>query len=224
MYRDPIWRIAGAESGVHEIPRVKGAVAMEFRTLGPLEARDGDRALPLGGRKAARGPGALLLLAPAGELVSSERLIDDLWGGRPPASAASTLHVYASRLRKLLPPDMLVSEGRGYRLAIGEAETPARRFERLADRAMAGANGGGRRASCGAAEGGAGIVARPPLADFAYEPFAQGEIARLEELRLAALEERIEADLARGRHAELAAELDGANRLHIRCASACADS
>jgi Transcriptional regulatory protein, C terminal len=136
---------------------------MEIRALGPLDARDGDRAVPLGGPRQ-RAVLALLLLR-AGELVSSERLIDHLWGGQPPASAASTLHVYVSRLRKLLPMGTLVSEGRGYRLAVRELDIDARRFERLVDEGRRARTAGdaSKRRRCCARRWGCGAGRRSPI-------------------------------------------------------------
>ena len=103
---------------------------MEFRILGPLEVRVGERVLPLSGARQ-RTVLALLLLR-AGEVVSSDRLIDELWGERPPPSALDTLQMYVSRLRKVLPEGTVVTEGRGYRLAVAGEQIDAGRFERLA--------------------------------------------------------------------------------------------
>jgi DNA-binding SARP family transcriptional activator/streptogramin lyase len=183
---------------------------MEYKILGTLEVADQDREVLLGGGRQ-RSVLALLLLH-ANEVVSSERLIDELWGDAPPPTAAKTVQVYVSQLRKSLrngaPDGPLLTRGRGYVLQIGPGELDRERFERsLAD---------GRRAleddaPARAAEmlrDGLALWRGPPLADFAYEPFAQAEIARLEELRLSALEQRIEADLALGRHAEVVGELE----------------
>jgi DNA-binding SARP family transcriptional activator/class 3 adenylate cyclase len=185
---------------------------MEFRILGPLEVRDGEGALSLGGPKQ-RTVLAVLLLG-AGEVLSTDRLIDEVWEEEAPATAHKALQLYVSRLRKLLGSDRLLTEGRGYRLAVGREEIDARRFERLVG------EGRSERAQ-GDAERAAALLHQalelwrgPALADFAYESFAQGEIARLEELRVAAVEERIDADLARGRHSELVGELEGLIAAH----------
>lgn len=178
----------------------------EFRILGPFEARESGQRLAIGaGKQRAL---LVLLLLDAGEVVSAERLIDALWGESPPASALNSVHIYVSQLRKALGEGCLITRGRGYLLAVEPEQLDLGRFERLL---------GEGRELLGKAEPGPasetlraalGLWRGPPLADFASEPFAQGEIARLEELRVAALEERIEADLALGRHAELVAELD----------------
>src|SRR6185436_6800850 len=108
---------------------------MDFRILGPLEALDGTRPVALGGRRR-RAVLAALLLHP-NETLSSERLIDELWGGSPPANALKTLQVHVSRLRKSLPEDVLVTRGHGYELRVEPEELDARRFERLLDEGRA---------------------------------------------------------------------------------------
>ncbi len=180
---------------------------MRFGILGPFEvADDQGRELALGGRKQ-RAVLAVLLLH-AGEVVSSQRLIDELWGERAPATADKTVQVYVSNLRKALGGGLLVTRGGGYVLQAEAADVDVECFRALvAD---------GRRAlSASDAQGAAealrealGLWRGPPLADFAYEPFAQREIARLEEARVAALEDRIDADLALGEHAGLVGELE----------------
>jgi DNA-binding SARP family transcriptional activator/DNA-binding beta-propeller fold protein YncE len=183
---------------------------MEYRILGPLEVAEDDREIALGrGRQRSL---LVLLLLHANEVVSSERLIDELWGDAPPPTAAKTVQVYVSQLRKSLrngdAEGPLLTRGSGYVLRIAPGELDLHRFERaLAD---------GRRAldadtpdeAAEALREGLALWRGPPLADFAYEPFAQAEIARLEELRLAAIEQRVEADLELGRHAELVGELE----------------
>jgi DNA-binding SARP family transcriptional activator len=179
---------------------------MEFRILGPLEAWDGARALPLGGTKQ-RGVLVLLLLN-ANRVVSAERLIDQLWGERPPETAASGLQVYVSRLRKLLPPGTLVTQPPGYVLRVASDALDADRFEGLLAAARAARSRRELRRAAALLEEALSLWRGSALAEFAYEPFAQAEIARLEELRLVALEERIEARLALGRHADLVGELE----------------
>jgi DNA-binding SARP family transcriptional activator len=176
---------------------------MEFRLLGPLEVCAHQRSLALGGAKQ-RSLLAVLLLH-ANQVVSAERLIDELWGDEPPATASKSIQVYVSRLRKELGDGRLVTRPPGYMLQVDRSELDLAEFERLVDEA-------GEADPAGAARSLRQALALwrgPALADLAYEAFAQAEIMRLEELRLAALERRIEADLATGRHAELVGELEG---------------
>src|SRR5215213_1861180 len=105
------------------------AARMDFRILGPLEALDGARQIALGGPKR-RAVLAALLLHP-NETLSSERLIDELWGESAPPTAAKTLQAHVSRLRKALPADVLVTRGHGYQLQIEPDRLDAHRFERL---------------------------------------------------------------------------------------------
>ena len=188
---------------------------MEFRILGPLEVSDGDRLLRLSGVKQ-KALLALLLLH-ANEVVSVDRLIDELWGEEPPEKAANALQARVSQLRKALGrsgSEALVTRAPGYLLEVGPGDLDVERFVRLAGdgrRALAQGDAAGAAATLGAA---LALWRGPALADFAYEPFAQGEIARLEEARLAALEERLEADLALGRHGELGGELESLITAH----------
>ncbi len=175
---------------------------LDFLLLGPLEVRDGPRSLPLGGRKQ-RSLLALLLLH-ANEVVSSDALIDGLWGERAPKTARTALQVYVSQLRKLLSAERLETRKPGYVLHVHSEELDLGRFEALCAKARE----DGPVASATALGEALSLWRGPALSDFAYESFAQGEIARLEELRLSALEERIEAELDLGRHAEVVGELD----------------
>ena len=175
---------------------------MEFGLLGTLEVRAGDGPLPLGGPKQ-RALLALLLLH-ANRVVARERLIDELWGEDPPETAVKAVQVYVSRLRKLLPEGMLVTRPPGYLLEVEPEALDLQRFERLVAEAR---KADPARASTLLREA-LGLWRGPPLAEFGEEPFARVEAGRLQDLRLAALEERIEADLALGRHAELVGELE----------------
>jgi len=191
------------------------AAGMEFRVLGPLEARDGERTMSLGGARQ-RALLAILLLH-AGEVVSVDRLIDELWGEEPPATAAHTIQVFVSRLRKALEPggfDRLLTRAPGYLLELEPDELDLSRFERLVERARGEAASGSSSAAAATLRDALALSRGPALADFAFEPFAQAPAARLEELRLATLEERIDADLACGRHAELVGELEALVREH----------
>ena len=175
---------------------------MKYRLLGPLEVQEGDGTLPLGGAKQ-RAVLALLLLS-ANRVVARERLIDELWGDQPPETAVTTLQVYVSRLRKLLPERVLLSRPPGYVLSIEPDEFDLLRFESLVTEA--------RKADLEHASQllreALGLWRGPALAEFGGEPFGRLEAGRLEDLRLVALEERIEADLALGRHADLVGELE----------------
>src|SRR3954451_24191135 len=188
---------------------------LEFGILGPLEVRRGREPLPLRGERQQ----ALLaiLLLHANEPLSTDRLIDELWGEDPPDTAAKMVQNNVWQLRKLLEseaalrarePQLLVTRPRGYELRIDAAPPAAPRFERLADE--------GRQALAAGAPDVAATVLRealdlwrgPALADFVHEPFAPAEIARLEQLRMTAIEDRVEAVLALGSSAELVAELE----------------
>ena len=180
---------------------------MDFRILGPLEVVSEGRALDLG-RPKQRALLAMLLLAP-GKVVSSDRLVDDLWDGRPPADASGALQVQVSRLRQVLGPGVLESRRPGYVLDVDPATVDAVRFERLVDRATA-ALAGGRpdpAAASATLSQALALWRGSALAEFADRTFAQGEAARLEELRLAAAETWVEAELALGHHAAVVAEV-----------------
>jgi YVTN family beta-propeller protein len=176
---------------------------VEFRILGPLEVVEDGRSLPLG-RGKERALLALLLLR-ANEVVSADTLIDELWPEGAPATATKSLQVYVSRLRKRLGSEVLVTRSPGYMLAVRPAKIDAVRFEGLVDDARASTPIDASSKLRDALS----LWRGSPLANVEYEPFAQPEIARLEELHVVAFEERIEADLALGRHSELAGELEG---------------
>jgi DNA-binding SARP family transcriptional activator len=175
---------------------------MEFRILGPLEVYDGERLLPLGGAKQ-RGLLAMLLLN-ANTVVSVERLLDALWGERQPASGAKTLHVYVSQLRKALADDRVVTQPPGYVLRLDPGELDETRFRAL----RAKADTAGAHEAAELLREALSLWRGAPLADLAYEEFARGEIARLEELHAGTIERRIDVDIELGRHLELAAELE----------------
>ena len=169
---------------------------MDVRLLGPVEASVDGRAIAVGAGK----PRALLamLALNAGSTVSSDRLIDGLWGDPPPATAAKLVQLHVSQLRKALAAagdgKQIVTRGHGYELRLGPDELDLTRFERLV--------AGGRPREALA------LWRGPALDDVGGEPFAAAEIRRLEELRLAAVELAIERDLDAGRHREVTAELE----------------
>jgi DNA-binding SARP family transcriptional activator len=179
---------------------------VEFRILGPLEVVQDGESVILGAAQQ-RALLAVLVLH-RGEAVSTDRLIDELWGERPPATAAKTVQVYVSHLRKALGAGVIVTEGRGYRLAVEPEQVDVGQFEALCAegrRALAGGDTARARDRLGSA---LGLWRGEPLADFAYEPFAQAAIGRLKEARLAAFEDRLDADLAAGINGELIPEIE----------------
>jgi DNA-binding SARP family transcriptional activator/tetratricopeptide (TPR) repeat protein len=179
---------------------------MEFGVLGPLEVRDDGRTVPVG-RGKQRALLALLLLH-ANEAVSTDRLIDELWGEHPPATAATALQVYVSKLRKTLGAGTIATKAPGYAIQLDREQLDLHRFERLLAEGRESLVAGDAARASGLLEEAIRLWRGDALADLAYEPFAQAAIVRLEELRLAALEERFEAGLALGRHVELVGELD----------------
>ncbi|MGZ4400804.1 MAG: BTAD domain-containing putative transcriptional regulator [Gaiellaceae bacterium] len=151
---------------------------------------------------------AILLLHP-NEVVSRDRLIEELWGEERPETAAHALEVYVSQLRRTLGRDVVATRGSGYALTVEPEAVDAIRFERLVEQGRA-ELGTDAAAAAETLRAALALWRGPALADVAYEQFAQTEIGRLDELRLTALEERIEADLRLGRHTELVAELEAA--------------
>ena len=180
-------------------------MAIDYRVLGPLEAFDDGRQLSLGGPKQRAMLASLLLRAT--EVVPVGRLIDDLWGDDPPESAANIIQGYVSGLRHVIGREAIATRGRGYLLHVEPSNLDLRRFERLVD------EGGDALANDRPLEAveafseALSLWRGPPFADISDEPFVVLAAGRLDELRLAALEKRIDADLACGRHGEVAAEL-----------------
>ena len=200
------------------------ASTLDFRVLGPLEVTDGERRLALGGTQAAKRARASLLHA--GETVSSDRLIDELWGEQPPADAQTALQQHVSRLRKALEPHaVLATRAPGYALEIAPEHLDLERFRALVEtrprRDARRRPGRGRRATLRDA---LALWRGPPLADLANEPFAADATRALDEERIAALETRIDADLACGRHGAARRRADVRSSATSRCASACVRS
>ena len=188
---------------------------MEYRILGPFEVSDNGRGIEIGGPK----PRALLavLLLHANEVVSPDVLIDELWGETPPATAVKTLQAHVSRLRKALNGEgdasthgtgVLRTSGHGYLLRVEPDQLDADRVRDMVDEARRARHDGKPEQAAEELRRALAVWRGPALADFAYESFARAEIARLDELQLTALEERIEADLAVGQHGELIGELE----------------
>jgi DNA-binding SARP family transcriptional activator len=192
---------------------------MEIRILGPLEVSVQGRP-----REVPAGKAGLVLAALVthpNQVVSVDRLLEFLWHGRPPESAGNTLQTYISRLRRSLEPDraprepsrLLVTRSPGYLLAVTPDQVDASRFEQLVEQ--------GHRlldddpqAAAGRLRAALSLWRGEPLADFTFEPFAQAEIARLAELRLSAIEDRIDADLVLGNHAAVCGDLARLVREH----------
>jgi DNA-binding SARP family transcriptional activator len=178
---------------------------VDFRILGPLEVTDDGRPLPVHG--AHQRELLTLLLLDAGRAVSMDRLMDAMWGERQPTAGGTALRVHVSRLRKALDKtELLVTRPLGYALLVPRDNLDLWRFERLLDEGERALASDPRRALDALTRAMAEFRG-PPLADVAYAAFAQAAIVRLEELRATALELRIEAELALGRHAHLIGEL-----------------
>jgi DNA-binding SARP family transcriptional activator len=181
---------------------------MEFRILGALEAYDGKRSVPLGGPK----PRALLgvLLLHAGEVVPSARLVEELWGEGPPATAEKLVQGYVHALRKPLGSDTVETVGHGYRLRLDSHTLDLAEFQALTDEAghapLEEAVQLRRRALS--------LWRGPPLADVVFEGQARHEVGRLTELHLATQIERIEAEVELGRHSQLIGELEALVAAH----------
>ena len=179
---------------------------LELAFLGPFEARHAGEPLELGGAR----PRALLALLALnrGTVLSLDGIVEDLWGEESPATARHMVAVYVSRLRKTLGEDNVLTRRPGYLLEVGPEQIDVARFERLLAEGRE-ALAAGDAASSAARLGEALALWRgPALVEFVYEPFAQTEIARLEELRLQTEEERVDAELALGGGAELVANLE----------------
>ena len=175
----------------------------EFRVLGPFEVWADGRALQLRRRK--QRALLVLLLLRAGEVVSTDRLIEELWAGKPPKAAVGSLQNLISDLRKALGRDLVRTREPGYVLDVEPEQVDLHRFERLV--AQASERGDAERRSELLREA-LGLWRGPPLADLAFEPFARVEVARIEELHTTAREELVEAELELGRHAQLIGELE----------------
>jgi YVTN family beta-propeller protein len=186
----------------------------EFGILGPLEVSRSGRAVPLGGPRQ-RAVLALLLLE-ANRVVSMDRLAEDLWAGDPPEGWVTTVQIYVSHLRQALEParargaagEVLVTRGRGYLLRVDGGRLDAARFEDGFTAGRAALEAGRHAEAAGMLRQALGLWRGQVLADLADYAFTRPEAARLEELRVAAVEARIDADLALGRHDALTAELE----------------
>jgi DNA-binding SARP family transcriptional activator/streptogramin lyase len=173
---------------------------MEFRILGPIEVVDRGRTVAI--RRGKEQALLVYLLLHANQVVASDRLVDELWGERPPPTAVKILQNAVSQLRKALGDDRLVTRPPGYVLRVEPGELDLERFESLAEQGRANGDGNLLREALGLWRG-------EPLAELRDEPFARDAARRLDQARLGAREDRIESDLAEGRHVELIPELEG---------------
>jgi DNA-binding SARP family transcriptional activator len=185
---------------------------MDYRILGPLEALDGERQLPLGGARQ-RAVLAVLLLH-ANETLTRDVIVDELWGEDAPPTAAKVLQNCVSALRKELPPETIRTVGGAYGITLEPGELDRDRFERLLADGRAALEAGDHADAADQFRRALALWRGAPLSDFSYEGFAQDEIKRLEELHVAALEDRIEAELALGHHDELVPELEALVTMH----------
>ena len=183
-----------------------GPPRLKFRVLGPIQVAGGSGEVELASGKQL----ALLacLLIARGEVVSRDRLIDALWGEQPPAAAVNSLQVHVHGLRSRLGPELIERDGPGYRLRLVPDRLDLERFEHLLERGRSELERAEAEAAAATLREALELWRGHPYEDVRYEAFAQAEVARLEELRLAALEDRINADLALGRHRALVPELE----------------
>jgi len=175
---------------------------MRFRVLGPLEVLDEARSVRLGAAK----PRALLgvLLLHANEVVSVDRLVDELWGERPPPTATKLVQGYVHALRKQLDEDTLVTQAPGYRLRVDRAALDLLEFQRLTEEARSASLENAAKLRRNAVE----LWRGPPLANVVFQGPARHEVGRLAELHLATQIDLLEAELELGRHSELVGELE----------------
>jgi len=175
---------------------------VKFGLLGRLEVVDGGRdAAPR--RRKQRALLALLLLR-AGEMVTVDEAVDALWGVRPPPTARNAVQGHVATLRKLLGRDRIATRESGYTLRLEEDELDLHRFERL----LSDVRGRPPREQAELLAEALGLFRGAPLQDFRYDDFARAEAARIEELRLRALELKIDAELALGRHEDVVPQLE----------------
>ena len=179
---------------------------MEFRILGPLEVWHDGQPVQIGGAKE-RALLALLLLH-AGEPVSADRLIDELWGDTPPATARKSVQVRVAGLRRALRDGVLLTHGDAYLVRLEPNQLDLHHFEQLLSDGSDALAAGDPSAAVKTLHEALGLWRGPPLADFTYDSFAQPAIARLEEMRLCALELQIAAQLELGLHARVIVELE----------------
>jgi WD40 repeat protein/DNA-binding SARP family transcriptional activator/class 3 adenylate cyclase len=179
---------------------------LQFRVLGPLEVDAGGGSIQLGGPKQ-RAVLAHLLIRP-NELVPAERLIDEVWGEEPPERVRNIVQTYISHLRKALGPDRILSQAPGYRLRVEPSELDAARFDALVRDAKKALVEDPNHA-VGLLEDALALWRGPALADLADHPSLVAETTRLDDQRLEAQEDRVQALLAAGAHTSAIRELEG---------------
>jgi predicted ATPase/DNA-binding SARP family transcriptional activator len=197
-----------------------GVATLEFGILGQLELRRDGQPVHLGGHRQ-RAVLALLVID-SNRVVSIDRFLDEMWGQEPPAGAMTTLQAYISKLRRILEPgrpagtraEVLCTEPPGYLLRLEPEAIDARRFERLAREGRDALAAGGAEAAATVFDDALALWRGPALADFAFEPFAASEAARLEELRLAVTEDQLETALVLGQHRTVVADLEQLVAVH----------
>ena len=188
---------------------------VNFDILGPIGIRNADGGevrIPAGRERSL----LVLLLINRGEVVSTDRIIEALWGEQPPGTAAKAVQGYVSHLRRVLDPEraaggadgLLLTRAPGYALRVDADAVDATRFERLAASGSRTLEEGAAAEALAVFDEALGLWKGPALAEFAFDDFAQAEIHRLEDLRLVALEDRADALLQLGRNAEVVAELE----------------
>src|SRR3954466_8427146 len=176
----------------------------EYRLLGPLEVVHRGETVPTGGQRKR----ALLarLLLEANRTVSIDALVDALWGERVPATAVKMVHIYVSQLRKVLPSGALQTRPPGYRLEVAPEAVDLLRFERLRKEGREALGDGDAATAAERLTAACTLWRGPALGEFS-EPFAAAAAAHLDELRLLAVEDRVDAELALGRHRDVTGEL-----------------
>ena len=177
----------------------------DYRILGSLEAYDGDRPIALGGARC-RAVLAVLVVC-ANRSVSAGRLVDEVWGDPAPASAGNVVQGHISDLRRALGRDAIETRGDAYVLHVPHGARDVDRFEQLAARGSEELRAGRYEDASAAFAEALALWRGTALSDIAEGGLLVAEALRLDEMRVHALEQRIEADLARGRHAELVGEL-----------------
>jgi peptide/nickel transport system substrate-binding protein len=185
---------------------------MEFKILGPFEARDGERILVSGGGKQV----ALLslLLIHKNEVVPIDRLVDDLWGERAPRTALKTLQTYVSHLRRAVGEGVIITQPPGYLLSVAEGAYDADRFAALVRMGRGALERGDPEEGASRLREALALWRGPALGEMAYEQWTRAPVERLEEERMQALELRVEADLALGAHRQVVSELESLVREH----------